>query len=487
MKKSLLVTALALLLALGTLIGLTVRLDGTATPVGVKTTHVRGDASAAEGLTVHTALTYADNLHWTSDYLAAEGTEESSFFARLRPVPKGTPVEWVDLWYITRLCLTESGEYVTEDLLTGDDWPRSREVRVGDAFASYGLYLDAVTLPAGDEDTLISMSQTSSSLLRAPFDKLRIPVGPEDRLEERVHYRDTNGYEFAYQFIRRETRFTPYTLGRQDHVLVTVGFAADAPAEPSWAPEGFGIWDVPIVSVKDSQGNDTGARRPDAEQATLLYPLDIVEQRVAALTETADGAILLVTAEDGRFVLRVLDGEACRLRREMDLGEADQVTRSDGNETHTSFCAVQIRVEDEFVLMTLNGRELLVLDRSDGEWGIALRSPVMELDEFADGEAWRVSRSTAARENGIWDTFFTLADPGTLQRNAALSFHGGKLTAALYPPDNSVDKVCLQIYGDGGLLYGALLENNLTPQIFSKRFFVSRPVGEEPVSLRWAD
>ena len=144
MKKSLLVTALALVLALGTLIGLAVRLEGTVTPLGTKAVQSWGDPAAAGDLTVHTAAVFGERLFWNTDYHVAEEQENTRFTFR----PQGqvqqlgaliTDVK--DEWYLTRLCLTESGDYVTADLLDESGQDQTRKVRAKDVFAAYGFYL----------------------------------------------------------------------------------------------------------------------------------------------------------------------------------------------------------------------------------------------------------------------------------------------------------------------------------------------------------
>ena len=170
MKKSLWVTALALVLALGTLIGLTVRLDRTAVPVGMEAAQSWGDSAAAAGLTVHTGDDYGGKLFWSTDYRVADGQETTRFsFRAQESAVRSTGVisDVRDEWYLTRLCVTEHGKFVTENLLQ-ERMPQTddRTVHVRDDFVAYRMYLTPVG--GGGGHLLAGVPERLGPLRQAP-------------------------------------------------------------------------------------------------------------------------------------------------------------------------------------------------------------------------------------------------------------------------------------------------------------------------------
>ena len=91
--------------------------------------------------------------------------------------------------------------------------------------------------------------------MNIPFDKLRIPVTENDffELEFRVDSTET-GQQMNYvsgsglQYV--QNAFTPCCAASEVGVLVTMGFPADVQPETDWAPEGFGLWYVPVRMQK---------------------------------------------------------------------------------------------------------------------------------------------------------------------------------------------------------------------------------------------
>lgn len=490
MKKSLLVTALALVLALAALIGLALSLDRTATPLNIVVTHPWGDSAAAQGLAVHTAAVYGDMLYWDTDFSVAEG-EDTRFSFRPQASagrPTGEVSDVKDEWYLTRLCVTEHGKFVTENLLQDlmpqqDDW---RTVRVRDDFVAYRMYLTPMGGGGGDGtlDTFWGESQDDW----VPFDKLRIPVGDRDQLTERAYSLDIRTYGFEYILQQTETRFHPFSIGGDGHVLVTVGFAPDAPVESSWAPEGFGLWDVPVMDTRvNFDGGWYASRRPDVGGAKLVFPLDIENQRVVALTETADGDVLLVTAENGQFVLRILDAGTCALRQELVLGAAEELIWEKENGSIAYFGPVLIFPEEDYILVTLNDRELLVLEKAEAGYRIGLHSEIMELRSRRDAAGtyeWTWQRTGTPDETG--DDY--AGDAYHVIRNGlrALCYRDGKLALASRDPSGLQD-IILEVYGDGGMLYGALLENGLESQAYTQSYYLTTPWQGDPLTLTWGE
>ena len=224
-------------------------------------------------------------------------------------------------------------------------------------------------------------------------------------------------------------------------------------------------------------------------EARLAYPLDIEKQRVTALERAADGSVLLVTAEDDQFVLRVLDGETCALRQELVLGRAEKNAWVTQYQEVTDYGEVWIRQEEDFTLVTLNDRELLVLQEEAGNWRIVLRSPLMELryryDE-QDGMRWGWKEAGAPDESGGAYTGYACSfrEYGILGGLAAV-FRDGKLALAFRTQYS--DAVLLEIYEDGGMRYGAEMGNDLNGSWISDRYQMSYPWTGSAIQLTWGE
>ena len=84
MKRRILIAALALVLALGTLISVNSTVAATALPVEIETISSIGDPAAARGLTLDYRLCLRNNLRWYSKYDCATGENETDFYLTYR-------------------------------------------------------------------------------------------------------------------------------------------------------------------------------------------------------------------------------------------------------------------------------------------------------------------------------------------------------------------------------------------------------------------
>ena len=328
MKRRILIAALALVLAVGGIAALNIHTASKATSVEMQVISSTGDASAAEGLLVDYRIMLGNNLLWYTDYAPADGESNTKFYLTYRDMQQQPYYRWQDgETDETRLTCSAVDTGDMDDPIVKEMWEASENGRVSrriypiDHYDTYPMYLASWW-------ALDGLSTSYDEALA--FDKLRIPVGKYDFLELSLGFgTDVNGEAMVSSTGTRDqymqNRFTAYCVNSGDHVLVTAGFPADVQPQTDWAPEGFGLWDMPVREVREMISGGYMVRYlPATAESRLVYPLDIETQRVALLEQSSDGKqILLVTVEENRFVLHVLDSADYRLVQRLDIDGAE--------------------------------------------------------------------------------------------------------------------------------------------------------------------
>ena len=281
-----------------------------------------GDPAAAEGLHMAARIGMEQNrLQWRMDYDPAADTTDASF----RLAYSDRSGQWIfDGYGYNIQCLLVDQE--------DDSDPICREV-LRQARAS-GEELVDVTVHLADywQDLPLSLSSApwpgGGDFCDAygpwdigdtvPFPALSIPVRESDDLTVALARNADGSYEInGYDFtgISSAMYFTPFSLPLEDGTLTTLGIDPAAQPQPDWAPEGYGLWYVPV------QMDDDGSSAPVPSRRQLVYPLDITRQQVVTLKqEELGGTVYLMTQEDGQLVLRLLEGGTYRLLQELSLG-----------------------------------------------------------------------------------------------------------------------------------------------------------------------
>ena len=326
MKRRILIAALALVLAVGGIAALNVHVARKAVPIEMQVEVSIGDAGAAEGLLVDHRIMLGNNLLWYTDYDPATGESDTDFYVTYRNMQpyyrwQGEKTDK------TRLMCSAVDVYDMDDPIVKEMWEESeggyvsRRVYPIDYYDTYPVYLASWW----DQDGLSTYYDEALA-----FDKLRIPVGKYDFTELSLDFgTDVNGATKVDSIGTRDqymlNRFTAYCVNSGDRILVTAGFPADVQPQTDWAPEGFGLWDMPVHEVRETVGGGYTVRYlPSTAESRLVYPLDIETQRVALLEQSSDGKqILLVTVEEGRFVLHVLDSADYHLMQRLDIDGAE--------------------------------------------------------------------------------------------------------------------------------------------------------------------
>ena len=518
MKARIVTVSLLLLLAVGGILSLNSQLAATALPVAMEVQDSVGDRSAASGLAVDYRVALNNNLRWYTRYAPANGNNNAAFSMTYRR--NGRPTRYVSYpsgFYENDWKL--AGSFITSDNMQDpvlrdaqQEMERrgltSGEIRIypADYYDSYPIFLSKY----GTDDAGVLLYDCGDTIF--PFPKLQIPVSEEDFYElyfsfdtyDGQQYLSSSGWNNRY----RKNRFSPYAIPCETGVLVTVGFAADTEPEPDWAPDGFGLWYIPVRNQEAAIDRGTvSGKLPVVDECRLVYPLDIQRQKVVLLRRSLDAErILLITAEENAYVLHVLDGKDYHLLQRLELDTIKELKYSDtsvlsdmdgdlrrdipdmsyqivdtdgGTQLQTEYsdyCDVTMQQNASFTAVILGDR-LVLLTASDEGFQIAFSCDIMQYGEvqnetnregvlcfyYSDDEA----------ENG--DYYRVMP---TVQEAYTMAYNGSMLAVAGYGYNDA--DMLLSIYGADGLAYAELVTASVTRQSGSGGF-VWQPLWQDTV------
>ena len=507
MKRRILIAALALVLAVGGIAALNVHVARKAVPIEMQVEVSIGDAGAAEGLLVDHRIMLGNNLLWYTDYDPATGESDTDFYVTYRNMQpyyrwQGEKTD------NTRLMCSAVDVYDMDDPVVKEMWEESEDGYVSrrvypiDYYDTYPVYLASWW----DQDGLSTYYDEALA-----FDKLRIPVGKYDFTELSLDFgTDVNGATKVDSIGTRDqymqNRFTDYCVNSGDRILVTAGFPADVQPQTDWAPEGFGLWDMPVHEVRETVGGGYTVRYlPATAESRLVYPLDIETQRVALLEQSSDGKqILLVTVEEGRFVLHVLDSADYHLMQRLDIDGAEARESSDTKyyieyyidgrsagfgdfrpvEEDWSGYRINPPQDEQGVTFTCEYREYPTVSMRQGDGFLVL---LMDSSRVAlltpDGEGYKgefvcdaPDYSYVENEDGTQSgRYFLYHDERdeveyyalwsaipTADATYAMAYNGRYLAMAAYAEDRDL---LVSVFGKDGLQYAAYVRSSITTQL----------------------
>ena len=509
MKRRILIAALALVLAVGGIAALNIHTASKATSVEMQVISSTGDASAAEGLLVDHRIMLGGNLLWYTDYVPATGESDTNFYVTYRSIQQQPYYRWQgEKTDKTRLMCSAVDVYDMDDPIVKEMWEESeggyvsRRVYPIDYYDTYPVYLASWW----DQDGLSTYYDEALA-----FDKLRIPVGKYDFAELSLDFgTDVNGATKVDSIATRDqymlNRFTAYCVNSGDRILVTAGFPADVQPQTDWAPEGFGLWDMPVHEVRETVGGGYTVRYlPSTAESRLVYPLDIETQRVALLEQSSDGKqILLVTVEEGRFVLHVLDSADYHLMQRLDIDGAEARESSDTKyyieyyidgwsagfgdfrpvEEDWSGYRINPPQDEQGVTFTCEYREYPSVSMRQGDGFLVL---LMDSSRVAlltpDGEGYKgefvcdaPDYSYVENEDGTQSgRYFLYHDERdeveyyalwsaipTADATYAMAYNGRYLAMAAYAEDRDL---LVSVFGKDGLQYAAYVRSSITTQL----------------------
>lgn len=197
MKRRILVTALALVLALGALVTLNSSVSRTALPIEMQVLTSLGDSSAAQGLTVDYRIALDSCLRWYTKYDPASGANSTDFHVTSHRetttvLPYGLLGEEYNDWWIVSGLLKgrDTRDPIVSGILSeaasGQGRANSRGTNIMKRLYPIDYY-DSYPLRLSQQSVTEGISPDNSpgyyeDWVNIPFDKLRIPVTENDFL-----------------------------------------------------------------------------------------------------------------------------------------------------------------------------------------------------------------------------------------------------------------------------------------------------------------
>ena len=386
-----------------------------------------GDPAAAEGLHMAARIGMEQNrLQWRMDYDPAADTTDASF----QLAYSDRSGQWIfDGSGYNIQCLLVDQEDLRQARASGEELV-DVTVHLADYWQDLPLSLSGAPWSGGEDFVDVYGPWDIGDTV--PFPALSVPVRESDDLTVTLARNADGSYEInGYDFtgISAAMYFTPFSLPLEGGTLTTLGIDPAAQPQTDWAPEGYGLWYVPV------QMNDDGSSAPVPSRRQLVYPLDITRQQVVTLKqEELGGTVYLMTQEDGQLVLRLLEGGTYRLLQELTLGPAA--------EDSTSY---DLTIRDGFAVVLWED-QLTVLSRTEEGYHLDYTCPT----QTAYVTGYTVSFTDPEPEKQDDED----AMPYTVAPNFAMAYQDGKLAVAAYVGNSSM--VCvllLEVYGPEGLLY----------------------------------
>ena len=302
--------------------------------VGYEAVEVQGDEAALDGLSVEVRYAYDQRLLWATRFDAADPAgAETDFSYHLLEQPMEYSY-WNESWVHVTCPLPVHGAEVSiqagaepdeASLLERMAWDIAQDLTPGETVTQAVRVADYCRILPVELDfyavnrNLICTDQVEQALQ----DALSIPV-PED-LEISLTVSLATGNTMSASTM--EVTFLGYTgVVLDDAMYLTIQPVNDLGLDLSGLPLGYGVYRLPIEA---GEGN-IGRVLP---QITNFYPLDSTAVEYVDLLESPiPGQLLVITREDGKLFLTVVDTDTGQALRRLPLpGDtaADQLT--DGN------------------------------------------------------------------------------------------------------------------------------------------------------------
>ncbi|MGI6627655.1 MAG: hypothetical protein ACOX4K_04800 [Bacillota bacterium] len=463
MRKSLILTILMLALAAGSLCYVHGFVDESKDAVSIDETVLYGDKSIAEGITVDLSTHCDYRLFWDTRYKVGENPKASTDFvfsqaqkrSRQLRVPLG--IAHIDDTFGGYGLSTSGNLNLEEEAIPVQDVASRAEpgkkhtevVYIRDYYDFYPIRVE-FHRPSGfaiNEDTLNHFA-----------DFFKIPVYPKHKVEISVE-KDTVGNV-------RRIEMSPVKDGAVDFDIISAVtetdcffivscFTTDGKLlDTSYIPGGYGIYHFPL---HNEGGND---RVLTADELQTVFAIDAERGRVATLQTSKDKSkLLLVTIEDGDYMLTVIDAATVTQLQKLEIvktGEDIEFRSTGLNNLH---------VYEDFIAAEI----------SDG------RFAVLALD--AEGN-YQVRFTADFSENEQLRHVFS-------SRVLSMDYNGEELAIAAfqdgwYVPSNQCS-FYLAVYANTGLAYAGHYQHSLDRSLIDSYPLGCRPVDGDPLTVTWDD
>ncbi|KPU45626.1 hypothetical protein OXPF_08590 [Oxobacter pfennigii] len=456
MRKSLIVTILLLVLAAGSLYYAHDLVDERKDKATIEETVLYGDKSVADGITADIRTHCDYRLFWDTRYTVGENPEISTDFTFSQTkIYTSRTISYHGIYFDSTfgdygLSTTGSIDMADQSALAKDvasrtepGEERTERVYIKDYFDFYPIIVNFDTPFIGfavNEETLAIFA-----------DYFRIPVHPEHRVEISIE-KDSAGKIFSIgtsTIKDGSVDLKAEGVVTDDSCFFTLSFRTEDGKllDTSHIPGGYGIYYFPLHNEDGNDGILT------ADELQMVFRIDSERAEVVSLqTNAQKNRLLLVTIENGAYMLTVIDAETMKQLQKLEILKAVEgsVFRN-------------LYIYDDFIVPAVNdGRFALLAPDGSGNYEVRFTAQFNEYEELG----YIFSNEVSMDYNG--------------EELAVSAFQDG------WNASRKNNSFYLAIYDRTGLTYVGNYEHSLDKS-FADNVPACIPVNKDPLIVTWSD
>lgn len=456
MRKSLILTILLLVLAAGALCYAHGLVDEGKDKVTIDETVLYGDKSVTEGITVDIRAHCDDRLFWDTRYAVGENPEISTDFTfsqaqiYTRRTFSNRGIYFDGSFGDFGIKTTGSLDMSDESAPVKDVASRTESGEEHTEIIYLKDYYDFYPISVEFDRFLIGFA-VNEELLALFADYFLVPVYPEHKAEISIRKNaagDVGGIGLS-TIKDGSVSLESESVVTDDSCFFTLSFRTEDGKllDTSFIPGGYGIYHFPL---HNNGGDD---KILAADELQMVFAIDEERAEVVTLqTNTDKSRLLLVTIEDGSYMLTVIDAETMTQLQKLELLKVveDSVFRD-------------LYIYDDFIVSAVNdGRFMLLAADATGNYEVRFTANFNEKEELG----YIFSNKVSMDYNG--------------EALAVAAFQDG-----WYEPQNFCS-FYLAVYDDTGLTYSGKYIHGLDKS-FPDNVPDCRPVNEAPLIVTWGD
>ena len=449
MRKSLILTLLLAALSVGTLACAHGLVNRARDDVSLDETAVWGDTAAAEGLVVISSTQCGNHLFWDTVMEAGEPPSVSTAFMFSQAEKRADDARSYRGVVIMDGTfnpggVSSGGGIALEDRAapiqavasrTAPGEEHTEEVYIKDYYDFYPLEFE-LDLPGAGTAVNEQTRQVFS-------DYFRIPVWSEHKAQISIlKSGDGTVHSIGISSVSdHDVQFVSDSVLTESGCFFTLNWHTSAGAllDASHIPGGYGVYYFPY-EVKNNMAV------PAADALETVFAVDPQKVEIILLRPSADkSALFLVTEEDGRTMLTVLDAKTAAPRQKLALFDAP------GGDFRDIF------IYDDFIVPIAGDRLAVVSGTAGGEYALQFTA------DTGEAEIRQLQ----------------------LAFSPAMDFDGSRLAIAAYMNNNNFCSFGLAVYDRDGLKYYGEYVSSLDKGAFSAYEYMCKPAEDTPLSVTW--
>lgn len=459
MRKSLVLMLILLILAAGSLGYIHTTVDSSKDAVAIEESVLYGDKSVVEGIAIDLSAQCNNLLFWNTRYIIGEEPliDTAFTFSQTQREPRSGRTEFrIDLHSIFSGWGAAGSNYDlhAEDIplpvqdvaaRTKPGENRTEIVYAKDYYDFYPLRVD-FEWPSG-----FAINQDTLNLFANFF---KIPVHLEHQLEINVEKSAVgNAYRINVSPVQDFLHTHVASVTTDSHTLFIFScYTNDGQLlDTSYIPGGYGIYRFPRYT-------EGGVHVLSVDDLQTVFPLDAQRQRAIALkTSTDSSRLLLVTEEEGVYMLTVIDAATMEELQRVKIMDA----YTGPGPWHPGLRNVYV-YDDFIVPISVDNRFALLALNSEGDYEVQFEGSFDKVEEFKY----------------------------VYIRELAMDYNGEKLAIAAFDGYFHPKHFCsfyLSVYDRTGLAYAGYYKHSLDKSQISHYNLTCRPVEGNPLKISWDD